>query len=110
MAGPPAAAAASPVNTKIPAPIIAPIPSDTRFTAESERLSVCSPVSDASFLRSEIGLRPNRFAIEAHNVELVIESFSQHTTILVSFARVGNRCSVVDERRTQLDAKIRRFF
>jgi hypothetical protein len=46
--GPAYRAAAGPVSTKMPVPMIAPIPRAIRLPAPSDRLSVCSPVSDAS--------------------------------------------------------------
>src|SRR5579863_6073926 len=50
IAGPAYSEAAEPVSTKMPAPIIAPIPNVTRFTGPSARLRLCSPVSEASFI------------------------------------------------------------
>ena len=49
MAGPAYCAAAVPVSTKIPAPMIAPMPSVVRFSAPSARLSVCSAPSPRCF-------------------------------------------------------------
>src|ERR1700747_669686 len=43
--------AADPVNTKMPAPMMAPIPSVTRFIGPRARFRLCSPVSDASFIK-----------------------------------------------------------
>ena len=48
IAGPAYCAAALPVSTKMPAPMIAPMPSIVRFVAESARLSVPDPVCAAS--------------------------------------------------------------
>src|SRR5712691_5421617 len=50
LAGPAYSAAGDPVSAKIPAPIMAPIPSVTRFTGPRARLRLCSPVSSASFI------------------------------------------------------------
>src|SRR5512143_1575801 len=47
-AGPACRAAARPVSTKMPAPMIAPIPSIVRFSAPSVRFSDRSPVASAS--------------------------------------------------------------
>ena len=47
-AGPACSAAAWPVRTKMPAPMIAPIPRVTRFRGPRARCSECSPVSSAS--------------------------------------------------------------
>src|SRR4030088_448119 len=48
MGGPACSAAASPVNTKMPVPMMAPIPSVTRLIGPRTRLSECSPVAAAS--------------------------------------------------------------
>src|SRR5258708_12302616 len=48
--GPAYSDAAEPVSTKMPAPMIAPIPSVTRFTGPRARLRLCSPVAEASFI------------------------------------------------------------
>src|ERR1700722_16307000 len=58
--GPAYRAAAGPVSTKIPVPIIAPIPSATRFKAPNERFNVCSPCSPASSVSIDIGLPRSR--------------------------------------------------
>ena len=55
IAGPANCAAAVPVSTKIPAPIIAPMPSVIRFTGPSARFSECSCVSAASAIIVLIG-------------------------------------------------------
>src|ERR1017187_2887458 len=60
MAGPAKLAAAAPVSTKMPAPMIAPIPSATRLTGPRARFS--PPSSDEASLRSmSKDLRPSRF-------------------------------------------------
>src|ERR1700692_1992757 len=46
--GPAYSAAADPVITKMPAPMMAPIPSVTRFTGPRARFRLCSPVCPAS--------------------------------------------------------------
>src|SRR5260221_9480811 len=51
IAGPAYSDAAEPVSTKMPAPMIAPIPRVTRFTGPRARLRLCSPVAEASFIR-----------------------------------------------------------
>ena len=56
IAGPAAVAAAWPVRTKIPAPIIAPIPSVIKFTGPSARRRECSPLSFASSRITSKGL------------------------------------------------------
>src|SRR6516225_2349837 len=56
MAGPAYSAAAEPVSTKIPAPMIAPIPSVTRLMGPRARFSECSPVSRASFISTSSDL------------------------------------------------------
>src|SRR2546425_7877515 len=48
IAGPAYCADAAPVSTKIPVPIMAPIPSDMRLPGPSARFRLCSPVSCAS--------------------------------------------------------------
>ena len=50
MAGPEFCAATDPVRTKMPVPMMAPIPSAIRFVAPSARLRVCSPTSSTSSL------------------------------------------------------------
>src|SRR5678816_1726027 len=52
MAGPAYCAAAVPVRTKMPAPMIAPMPRRVRLRAPSDRLRECSPSSDASLWRN----------------------------------------------------------
>src|SRR5215469_9164417 len=56
MAGPAYSAAAEPVSTKIPAPMMAPIPSVTRLMGPRARFSECSPVSRASFISTSSDL------------------------------------------------------
>src|ERR1700739_4485332 len=51
IAGPAYSEAADPVSTKMPAPMMAPIPSVTRFIGPRARFRLCSPVSDASFIK-----------------------------------------------------------
>src|SRR5687768_7131951 len=60
MAGPAYCAAALPVSTKIPVPMIAPMPSATRLTDPRVRLRVCVPSLDASACSSSIDLRVKR--------------------------------------------------
>src|SRR5436190_278127 len=48
MAGPACCAAASPVSTKMPVPMMAPMPSVTRLIGPRTRLSECSPLTAAS--------------------------------------------------------------
>src|SRR5882762_3434044 len=60
IAGPAYSDAAEPVSTKIPAPMIAPMPSVTRFTGPSARFRLCSPVSDASFIKVSSDLVANK--------------------------------------------------
>src|SRR6266436_6984305 len=60
IAGPAYSDAAEPVSTKIPAPMIAPIPSVTRFTGPRARLRLCSPVSAASFIKVSSDLVANK--------------------------------------------------
>src|SRR5580698_2188254 len=64
IAGPAYFAAADPVRTKMPAPMMAPIPRVIRFTGPSARLRLCSPVSDASFISLSRGLHFRRLDIE----------------------------------------------
>src|SRR5215471_10754443 len=56
MAGPAYKAAAEPVSTKIPAPIMAPMPRVTRLIGPSARFSEFSPVSPASFINTSSDL------------------------------------------------------
>ena len=71
MAGPALAAAACPVRTKMPAPIMAPMPSATRLSADKVRLSgtpscvvsACTSGSSASASNTESGLRTQIFAM-----------------------------------------------
>src|ERR1051325_2972243 len=49
MAGPAFFAAAVPVNTKMPAPMIAPMPSVVRFIAPSVRFKPCSESAASAF-------------------------------------------------------------
>src|SRR3954466_13913305 len=71
MAGPPNCAAAAPVSTKMPAPMIAPIPSVTRLVAPSARLRLCSPASDASTISASSGFVAKRFAIQFFSLGLL---------------------------------------
>ena len=48
IAGPAYCAAAWPVSTKMPVPMMAPMPSVTRLIGPSTRFSECSPVAAAS--------------------------------------------------------------
>src|SRR5690554_5125184 len=59
-AGPAYWAAAVPVNTKMPVPMIAPMPMEIRLKGPSARASVCSPSANASARRSSMDLRANR--------------------------------------------------
>ena len=71
MAGPALAAAACPVSTKMPAPMMAPMPSATRLSADKVRLSgtpscvvsACTSGSSASASNTESGLRTQIFAM-----------------------------------------------
>src|SRR5215472_1407504 len=63
MAGPAYCAVATPVSTKMPVPMMAPIPSVIRFVAPSARRRLCSPVSPASFRISLSGLVASRLPI-----------------------------------------------
>src|SRR5207244_457194 len=56
IAGPACSAAASPVSTKMPVPMIAPMPRVTRLTGPSTRLSEWSPVCAASAVNCSIDL------------------------------------------------------
>ena len=56
-AGPACVAAAWPVSTKMPAPMMPPIPIITRFVADKDRFSVPSPEAVASFCRAAMLLR-----------------------------------------------------
>src|SRR6266852_1183077 len=60
IAGPAYSDAAEPVSTKMPAPMIAPIPSVTRFTGPRARFRLCSPVSPASFNSESIDFVANK--------------------------------------------------
>src|SRR3954470_4973034 len=63
IAGPAFEAAAVPVSTKIPAPMIAPMPSIVRSNAVRDRLGPSLSLAAASAWRSAIDFRTNRFAI-----------------------------------------------
>src|SRR5262245_53176685 len=71
MAGPALAAAACPVSTKMPAPMIAPTPRAMRLTADKVRfsgmlswvVSAWTSGSSASALSTAIGFRAHRFAM-----------------------------------------------
>src|SRR5580658_2676412 len=58
--GPAYSDAAEPVITNMPAPIMAPIPSVTKFTGPRARLRLCSPVSSASFISVVIDFVANK--------------------------------------------------
>ncbi len=60
MAGPAYKEAAEPVSTKMPAPIIAPIPSVIRLTGPRARFRLCSPVAPASFINTSSGFVANK--------------------------------------------------
>ena len=64
MAGPAYKAAAAPVSTKMPVPMMAPIPSVIRLIGPSARLRQCSPVSCASARIVSIGFWATRLAIQ----------------------------------------------
>src|SRR5437870_236475 len=51
------------VSTKMPLPIIAPMPSEIRLVAPKARLRLCSPVSLASFMIMPRGFFAKRLAI-----------------------------------------------
>src|SRR5436190_3095240 len=59
MAGPVCEAAASPVSTKMPVPMMAPTPKVTRLTGPSTRLRLCSPAWPASAFSCSMGLVAN---------------------------------------------------
>src|SRR5438876_7719030 len=60
IAGPANCAAACPVMTKIPAPMMAPIPNVTRLIGPRARFRQCSPDSPASFISVSIGFVANK--------------------------------------------------
>src|SRR2546428_10886401 len=60
-AGPAYCAAAWPVSTKIPAPMMAPMPSVIRLSGVSARFSWCSPASLASARKVEMDLVAHKF-------------------------------------------------
>jgi hypothetical protein len=63
IAGPAYCAAAAPVSTKIPAPMIAPIPSVIRFKGPRARFNACSPSFCDSRRIMSSGLVASRFAM-----------------------------------------------
>src|SRR5262249_24225034 len=60
IAGPAYCAAADPVKTKMPAPMIAPIPKVTRLIGPSARFRLCSPDSPASFVSTSSDFVANK--------------------------------------------------
>src|SRR5208337_288712 len=60
MAGPAYREAADPVSTKMPAPIMAPIPNVIKLTGPRARFRLCSPVSPASFISVSIDFVANK--------------------------------------------------
>jgi hypothetical protein len=68
IAGPPLDAAALPVNEKMPAPMIAPMPSVVRFMADNVRFKLCSPPTAASAFKAAIDFLTKRFAIQCLQV------------------------------------------
>src|SRR5580693_8778412 len=58
--GPAYSDAAEPVITKMPAPMIAPMPKVTRFTGPSARFRLCSPVSLDSSISMVIDFVANK--------------------------------------------------
>src|SRR3990170_232161 len=68
-AGPACSAAAMPVSTKIPAPMMAPMPSMVRLTAPSARLSEPSPVASASARSSAMDLVAHKFIRRSPRVD-----------------------------------------
>src|SRR5205823_13152872 len=87
IAGPANCAAACPVITKIPAPMMAPIPSVTKLRGPSARLRLCSPDSLASFISVSIGFVANK----GLPMQLLL---SQSTYTLVSHCQFGlEHCS-----------------
>src|SRR5262249_36459259 len=91
-AGPAYEAAACPVSTKMPAPMIAPMPSETRFIAESVRFNECSPLVSASAFKAAIDFLTNRFAIQC--LQVVWKRF--RTT---NDERLNAELQMTDERR-----------
>src|SRR5215475_13072655 len=68
IAGPDFVAAAWPVNTKMPVPIIAPMPRVTRLTGPNARFKVCSPVAAASALILSIDLVANNDIMASYQI------------------------------------------
>src|SRR5690348_13222706 len=64
IAGPANCAAAAPVSTKMPAPMIAPIPSVMRLVAPKARFRPCSSPDSASFTRASSDFVAIRLAIQ----------------------------------------------
>ena len=75
MAGPAYCAAAAPVSTKIPAPMMAPMPSVIRLVAPKARFSECSPCSADSSRIISSGLVASKLDIRAFLLEPYAEAF-----------------------------------
>src|SRR5271157_2902502 len=88
MAGPAYREAADPVSTKMPAPMMAPIPRVIKLTGPSARFRLCSPVSPASCISVSIDFVANRglpmqllllFVLENLQPECARRDHSQYT-------------------------------
>ncbi len=67
--GPAYWAAAAPVSTKMPVPMIAPMPSEIRLSGPSARFRLCSPVSLASLMMVPMGFFAQIFAMRFSSPE-----------------------------------------
>src|SRR5438270_1407083 len=102
-AGPACSAAAWPVSTKMPAPMMAPMPSVIRFRGPSARLSWCSPAESASARNVEMDLVAHKFMRDS--IQRGDESTVQTDPRFARASDLSIEESVNDqyERRTRTD-------
>src|ERR1017187_8775042 len=96
MAGPVYCAAVVPVSTKMPAPMMAPIPKVIRFTGPSTRLSECSPTCPASSRSVLSGFRMSMLAMVS------VEVIACSITLALMDYQPDSVCATVKQRSPPL--------
>src|ERR1017187_4495633 len=96
MAGPVYCAAVVPVSTKMPAPMMAPIPKVIRFTGPSTRLSECSPTCPASSRSVLSGFRMSMLAIVS------VEVIACSITLALADYPLDGACVTVKQEESAL--------
>src|SRR5436305_11328257 len=82
--------------TKIPVPMIAPIPSAIRLLGPKARFKLCSPVSCESLRMVSIDLVANRLAIRLPPLDCRVQACLKHNGIWNS--QITDHLAVFDER------------